>query len=149
MRTDYVYFKALNARINGAEKTVNFVRDEVLDGELYNLLPSTLSPVEELIKSAERALDGTMHVDITDVKTTLTVTYDYLEDKDFRFISEVFDLLKQYENYPNGLTVEYFDVKDTHAVKRITCYIDGLNYTPYVIGDGIAWRSVTITLVQI
>ena len=73
MRTDYVYFKALNARINGAEKTVNFVRDEVLDGELYNLLPSTLSPVEELIKSAERALDGTMHVDITDVKTTLTV----------------------------------------------------------------------------
>lgn len=149
MRTDYVYLKVIFDCGTDTERTVKFDKDEVVNGEVYNLLPSSVSPTSELIKSADRSLDGTMNVDITGVKISLAVSFDYLEDKDFQFISDIFDLQKQAAKYPDGITVEYFDIKDSGAKKRITCFIDSVDYMPFIMEDTIAWRDVKINLVEI
>ncbi len=149
MRTDYIYFKVLNANIKNSARQVNFVTDEVIDGEVYNLLPSGVSPVNELIKSADRSLDGTMNVDITGVKTSLEITFGFLSDSDFGLICEIFDLAEQAEKYPDGLIAEYFDIRDSGAKKSVTCFIDNMTYTPFIINDAIGWRDVKINLVEI
>ncbi len=149
MRTDYIYLKVIFNASNGSEYAYNFVKDEVINGEVYNLLPSSVSPANELLKSADRSLDGTMNVDITGVKTSLEITFSYLEDKDFQLVTDVFDLAEQAEKYPDGITVEYFDIKDSGAKKRINCFIDSVNFTPYILNDTIAWRDVKINLVEI
>lgn len=149
MRTDYVYFKVLNARFAEKQRIINFIADEVINGEVYNILPASVSPAVELIKSADRSLNGTMNVDITGVKTSLEVTFGYLEDKNFQLVSEVFNLAEQAENYPDGVEVEYFDIKNSGAKKRITCFVDNMTFTPFILNDVIAWRDVKINLIEI
>lgn len=149
MRTDYIYLKVIFNPDAENEYSCNFNKNEVINGEVYDLLPTSVSPAYELVKSADRSLDGTMNIDITGVKTSLEISFGYLDDKNFQFVADVFDLKNQAEKYPDGITVEYFDIKDSGAKKRINCFIDGFNFAPFILNDTIAWRDIKINLVEI
>ena len=91
-----------------------------------------------------------MNIDMVGVKTVLTLTFDFLENTEFQYITGLFDIAAQHANYPNGVKLEYFDITNAgDAKKTINCYIDSVTYLPHIVDDEIKWRDVTFTFVEL
>ena len=76
------------------------------------LTPSKIIPGTELIRNAERALSGKLHVDITATKRKLQIVFDILDNTNFEQILDVFKVENADCIDPDGILVEYYDLRD-------------------------------------
>ncbi|MCL2797030.1 MAG: hypothetical protein FWD58_03125 [Firmicutes bacterium] len=132
----------------------NGVSNGEVPEKFFNLLPTAVLPKTKIIKTTERSLGGTMCVDITGVKKNLTVTFDVLSNDEFIFIRDFLSFENIERLDPNGLEVTYFDsakkmVESVLQPVTIQCFVDSVNYVPFIVEDEIKWRDVVIELVEI
>jgi 6-pyruvoyl-tetrahydropterin synthase len=117
-----------------------------IDGKKFNgdemPLPSYIYPSKDILKRAERTIDGTMTVDVKNVKVKLEVVFDILGDK---HLNDVTDLLLQ--DGLREIPVEF--LSESAGAQSIIAYLDDLSYTPYVVGGSMMWQNVKLTFVEI
>ena len=105
--------------------------------ELSTLVPSSVRQGDQVTRTAERSLNGSMHVDMSYRKATLEITWDGLEDAELDEVKNIF---------PNDgeISVELFGKTSSQA----KFYLDSLDYIPMFLGGQLYWRNVTAKLVQ-
>ncbi len=105
--------------------------------ELINLVPSSVRQGDQVTRTAERSLNGSMHVDLSYRKATLEITWDVLEDAELDEVRTVFPSAGE-------ISVELFGKTSSQA----KFYLDSLDYIPMFLGGQLYWRNVTAKLVQ-
>jgi len=122
--------------------------ETIIDDKEYDLTPSKIVPTVEIIKNAERALDGTMHVDITKSKRKLQIIFDILDNDTFEQVHDIFKAEKAEEMDPDGLTVKYRDLRGGDVTGR-QFFVDNVSFVPHIVDDEVMWRDITIDLIEI
>jgi hypothetical protein len=110
--------------------------------------PNLVNPGKEIIKSAERTIDGTMAVDVSAVKNKLDVIYSVLKQEDFKEILKLTDIT----NFPEGLIIDYLgnmDKNQKEATEDKKWYLDDIKYTPFFLGNEHKWQNVILTFIEI
>ncbi|MCL2370645.1 MAG: hypothetical protein FWC80_05410 [Firmicutes bacterium] len=123
------------------------VGNAIFNDELYPQ-PSQIVPTVDLIKNAERALGGRMHVDIVANKESVRVVFDVLNETEFDAVMRAFNVKRQNPNETQELAVEYFDIYTKEIARRNLCVMD-TSFDPLVIEDEIKWRNVIVDLEEI
>lgn len=124
---------------------------DFLDGSgTYDLTPGAVLPVIDIIKNDERSLDGTMNVDVVARKFKLDIVFPMLENREFKKLLSIFspaadsDIVGIYK-------IEYYITNTMAEIENADrdWYFDTLEYTPFVIGDGIRWQNVRLSFREI
>ena len=107
-------------------------------------IPSQIVPGIEYIKNAQRSLGGKLHVDVSDSKQTLQIIFDVLTQDEFVEVKEVFGTDRPEEE---GIKVEYANVTIDDEDARY--FVDDFTFNPMILDDGIRWKDVTVSLVEV
>jgi len=131
-----------------------------------DICPSQVIPNLEFIKTSKRSLGGKLHTDISDTKQTLQIVYDMLEKTSFEEVMKIFNKEKP---DPDGLEVTYFDIPyrawvsnpqalvgrngngngNGNGASSRKFVVDDITFNPLIVEDGIKWKDVTISLVEV
>jgi hypothetical protein len=125
-------------RVTGPTETGN---QEFIFDDRDAPTPSSIEPGIYYIKNSQRSLGGKLHVDIMDSKQTLQITFDVLGNTEFQKVKTAFCVDKPIEHgieviYPNLVTGERY-------------FVDDFTFTPMILEDGIHWKDVTVSLVEV
>lgn len=107
-----------------------------------SLTPSNITIGYEFIKSTERSLDGSLQVDSSGKKNKLQVIYDYLKEKDFAIIKEIFGLNE------NQVGIQDMTISYLHCDK-IKVVVDNFAFEPFILDSNIHWKQIIIDLVEL
>ena len=91
------------------------------------------------LENTDRAIDGTMVVDIIAVKNKISFSWDYLTQADMRTLSDELSASAFSQ-------VEYIDV-NSESITEITAYAEDITYKPhydYRTGN-ILWKDVKLS----
>jgi len=110
-----------------------------IEGVEYDWTPSMVLPSMEIIKNAERSLDGSMNVDIIKSKKKIEVMFPLLTTEALKVIMDKFnnDELKPHE-------------VQCYGEPAIDCYVESIDYLPFMTAsEDIMWKDVTITFIEL
>ena len=114
-----------------------------------SLSPSQIIPGIELIKNIERALNGKLHVDITASKQKLQIIFDILGQEEFEQVLDIFKAENTDEIDPEGLSVEYFDLRNSGVKTERKFFVESVSFMPYIVENDVKWRDIVVDLLEI
>jgi hypothetical protein len=163
--TKMIYLTISGLTLNGAELSKTEFKDGLtLGGNTYNLRPAAVNPSLEIIKNAERSLNGTMNVDVIAKKQTIEVVFPVIDDDTFDLLIELFNsadaALKTYtiecykkppQGGPQGEQQQSGGEQQGGGSQsnEKKWYIDGISYIPFAVGDEMRWQNFTVKFEEI
>ncbi len=121
--------------------------------------PSDIQVSTEIIRNNERALDGTMCIDIVAKKLGLQIMWDLVTAEDFNVIKKTFPLADTVGvsadniSADSGTGIKLFSREDyqndLNNGDTFECYVDSVNAQPCFIGETLYWQAVTVKLAEV
>ena len=122
-------------------------------------VPSDIQFGKERICKEQRALDGTMIIDMIAVKNSLEVVWDIMGDSDLKTLKNTvesvgntfFDMeikMRPAEVYKDASTGTPQIGQESAEVFKGKVYLSDLSYVPYFINGGFAWKDVSMKVVE-
>ena len=115
------------------------------------IAPSEVKIDTEVIRNTERALDGTMCIDVIAKKLKLQIMWDLVTDEDYKDIKNIFSLENPLKvTTKNAMFLNKGDkIDDDTEGKEFLCYVDSVNAQPYFVGEVLHWQAVVVTLAEV
>ena len=106
------------------------------------LTPSAVTPGIELIRNAERSLNGSMTVDVVGQKKNYELSWSLLSNDDFVSVCNYF---------PPSSVVQFYetshDADGSEKRSSMYCIVDDLSYQP-VVYESLMWQNVVVKLAE-
>lgn len=128
----------------------NFIIE--INGQAMN--PSAIQPDIEIIRNTERALDGTLHIDVVAQKKSLEIVWELVTATEYQSIKARCPLdklvtvkcfLKTGNSYLDAFTSQI--VSGTNSAYSM--YPDSISGTPVILENGLYFQNVTVKLVEV
>ena len=128
--------------------------------EVYILpVPSDMQFGKERICKEQRALDGTMIIDMIAIKNSLEIAWDIMGDASLKTLKSAVESVDNtffdieirmkpadVDLSEGGTTSQGGDEND--VVFKGKVYLSDLSYVPYFINGGFAWKDVSMKIVE-
>ena len=98
--------------------------------------PSTISPNTTIKRNTERSLGGTLNIDIVYEKSSVDITWDFLNNADFETILNLFP-----KN--STISVSLFEKPNKEY------YVENISYMPFYKNDELCWQNLQISITEI
>lgn len=119
-------------------------------------VPSDIQFGKERICKEQRALDGTMIIDMIAVKNSLEIVWNLMGDTDLKMLKKAvesvdntfFDMeirMKSADIVEKG---ELNEEQENDVAFNGKVYLSDLSYVPYFINGGFAWKDVSMKVVE-
>lgn len=113
--------------------------------------PADISFGKERICKEQRAMDGTMIIDMIAVKNSYELVWDIMDGST---MAELRDALESSEHIFFDLAIE-MKIRDVAADSAVTTskfgntvYLSDISYMPYFVNGGFVWKDVSIKFVE-
>jgi hypothetical protein len=106
------------------------INDKILD-----IIPSNISMSYDIVKSTDRALDGTLYADVEQKKQRIKVLFDIVSQAQFETIQQQFNIY-------TGVSVQYLNNI------QAKCLVDNIAFEPWLVNGDLCWRNVVVDLLE-
>lgn len=137
----------------------NIISCKITTGEsqVYTLpVPSDIQFGKERICKEQRALDGTMIIDMIAIKNSLEMVWNLMGDTDLKMLKKAvesvdntfFDIEIRMKSANIVEKGELKEEQENDVVFKGKVYLSDLSYVPYFINGGFAWKDVNVKVVE-
>ena len=104
--------------------------------------PNNIEQGKFKLQNSDRAIDGTLVVDIIAVKNKVTFNWDYLTQADMQNLNNEINAV----SFP---VIEYMDI-DSNILKCITGYAEDISYKPHYDSrtNSVIWTEVKVSFIE-
>lgn len=113
-----------------------------IDGQALSVKPSSVQTSTEIIRNTERALDGTMCVDLVGEKAGLQIVWSLVTQAEYATLLSVF-------SRTNTLTVKTDGNLLGEGTEGKLCYVESIGGQPLFLEDKLFWQSVSVSLSEV